>query len=388
MALVIGLMSGTSLDGMDAALVEIEGAGLATSARLAAFLTVPYDEATRRLLRDAAEGETGGSRGVCLLNALIGEAGLEACRRVCERAGVDPSRVDLVGSHGQTIWHQAEAVEFGGRRVRGTLQVGEPAIIAEGLGCPVVSGFRARDMAAGGQGAPLVPYTEWLLYRSATETRAFLNLGGIGNVTALPAGCSLDGITAFDTGPGNMLIDGAAEALFGRPFDEDGRLARSGAASPQLLGLMVDRDAAWLRRPPPKSTGREAYGRGFLDAVLADARVLGISSADTLATITAYTPETVRRSLALCGLETPPPGSPLVVCGGGRRNPALLDGLARALPAWRVRPGEDFGINSDAKEAVAFAILARETMLGRPGNVPTATNAARRVILGSITPAP
>jgi anhydro-N-acetylmuramic acid kinase len=379
--LCIGLMSGTSLDGMDAALVEIEGSGLDTKVNLREFYTLPYDGDLRALLLEAAMGETGGSRAVCCLNALLGETALRACRELCGRGGIAVQAVDLAGSHGQTIYHLPEKTAFAGSMVRGTLQVGEAAIIAEGLGCPVVSDFRIRDMAAGGQGAPLVPYTEYLLYRSNDETRALLNLGGIANITILPAGGGLEDLTAFDTGPGNMIIDAVVKSGAGLDYDRDGRIAGRGKVCAELLRYMRDKDASYLRRPPPKSTGREVYNRAYMEELLKKAAALGLSLEDAAATVTFYTADAVRGSLEICGRA----GGRLIVSGGGAHNPALMGDIKKSLPGWELSTADEMGINGDAKEAEAFAVLANEAVHGICSNAPRATGAAHPVILGKIS---
>jgi anhydro-N-acetylmuramic acid kinase len=381
--LCIGLMSGTSLDGMDAALVEIAGSGPDTKVNLRGFYTLPYTGDLRELLLEAAMGETGGSRTVCCLNVLLGETALRACRELCDRGGIAPQAVDLVGSHGQTIYHLPEETAFGGSLVRGTLQVGEAALIAEGLGCPVVSDFRIRDMAAGGQGAPLVPYTEYLLYRSKEETRALLNLGGIANITILPAGGGLEDLTAFDTGPGNMIIDAVVKSGAGLDYDRDGRIAGQGKVCAGLLRYMRDKDAPYLRRLPPKSTGREAYNHAYMTELLKKAAVLGLSLEDTAATVTFYTADAIRGSLDTCGQAES--GGRLIVSGGGAHNPALMGDIKKSLPAWELFTADEMGINGDAKEAVAFAVLANEAVHGICNNAPRATGAAHPVIMGKIS---
>jgi anhydro-N-acetylmuramic acid kinase len=377
-------MSGTSLDGMDAALVEIAGAGRATELRLLAFLTLPYTDELRSALLEAAQGETGGSRALCCLNVLLGEAAARACLGVCEKAGIDPALVDFVGSHGQTLYHRPEALCFAGTPVRGTLQAGEAAIIAEALGCPVVSDFRVRDMAAGGQGAPLVPYTEYLLYGRDDATRAFQNIGGIGNITILPAGGGPENIIAFDTGPGNMIIDAVMAAFSGGALccDEDGRTAAQGQVNQDLLAFMTRADEDYLSRRPPKSTGRERYHRRYMETLLAEARTLGLSLADIAATVTRYTAFTIWLGIRrFC----PAAITDLVVSGGGAHNAALLGFIRETLPGCRVRTGDEAGINGDAKEAVAFAVLANETIHGHENNAPSATGASHPVILGKIS---
>ena len=263
--LAIGLMSGTSADGIDAALVEISGCSTDTRVRLLSFLTLPFSDAARARILRVAAGDFGGTEELCLLNFYLGELSADACEAVCAQAGVAPDKVSFVGSHGQTVFHAPDAREYLGRPVRGTLQTGEASVIAERLGCPVVSDFRVRDMAAGGLGAPLVPYTEYLLYRDAQRTVGLQNIGGIGNITVLPKGCSLNDVFAFDTGPGNMVMDALAARLTeGKArFDDGGRLAAQGTVNAGLLAWMMQ--DPYLSAPPPKTTGREVYGAAYVD---------------------------------------------------------------------------------------------------------------------------
>ncbi|GHU78018.1 anhydro-N-acetylmuramic acid kinase [Spirochaetia bacterium] len=385
----IGLMSGTSLDGMDAALVEIEGCGKDTKVKLRGFYTQPYSKELRALLLDAVMGETGGSRTLCCLNTLIGKMALDAALMVCEKAGVSPAEVDFAGSHGQTIYHQAREIPFGGTGVRGTLQIGEAAIIAEGLGCVVVSDFRVRDMAAGGQGAPLVPYTEYLLYGRKDETTALQNIGGIGNITILPAGSSLDQVLAFDTGPGNMIIDAVISALSGgtQTYDAAGAMAGRGKVSGELLDYMREKDGDYLQMPPPKSTGRESYNADYIRLLLEKAKILGLSPEDTLASVTCYTADTIRIALERFCPELP---QRLIIGGGGAHNETLLRYIRQQLAdhgsgGCAVVSADEMGINADAKEAVAFAVLANETLHGICNNAPSATGASHPVIMGKIS---
>lgn len=380
--LAIGLMSGTSADGIDAVLVEIAGCGVATRVTQRAFLTMPFsDEARQRILRVAA-GDFGGSEEICRMNFYLGELHADACEALCRQAGVAPGDIAFVGSHGQTVFHAPDAREYLGRPVRGTLQITEGSVIAERLGCPVVSDFRVRDMAAGGLGAPLVPYTEYLLYRDAARTVGLQNIGGIGNITILPKGCALGDVFAFDTGPGNMVMDALAARLTdGRArYDDGGRLAAGGAVHAGLLAWML-RDP-YLQTPPPKTTGREVYGAAYVDALCAEASALGCSLADALATATRFTAECIR-----VGVERFCPQRPdrLIVGGGGSMNPTLMAHIADCLPGCEVLTNEQLGLDSAAKEAVAFAVLANETLYGLANNAPGATGAAHPVVMGKIS---
>lgn len=374
--LVVGLMSGTSADGIDAVLTQITGYGLQTQVQQLGFFFLPFDSAIRQRILDVASGSFGGSRELCLLSTHLGKLYAQAVR--CLLAQTGTRHIDLIGCHGQTVWHIPEDTPYLGQTHRGTLQIGDPSFLAEEFCCPVVSDFRIRDMAAGGLGAPLVPYTEFLLYRSHTEDVALQNIGGIGNITLLPAGCDLSQVTAFDTGPGNMVMDALVTRLTGgkQSYDDGGRLAASGRVIPALLEWMLS--DPYLAKQPPKTTGREYYGEAYVEKLLSFGNYPLV---DVLTTATAFT----ARSIAL-SLERFAPRMPdrLVVGGGGSRNPTLLAFLHQALPQCRVQVQEDLGLDSDAKEAVAFAILANEALFASPNNAPAATGASHPVVMGRI----
>ena len=359
--LVVGLMSGTSADGIDAVLTRITGSGLSTKAEQLGFYFQPFDAATRRAILDICGGESGGTREVCLLGTHLGKLYAKAVRELLRQTGVE--KVDLIGNHGQTVYHIPEETPYLGTSHRGTLQIGDPSYLAEEFGCPVVSDFRIRDMAAGGLGAPLVPYTEFLLYRSETEDVALQNIGGIGNITLLPAGCALEDVTAFDTGPGNMVMDALVGLLTGgrQTYDDGGRLAASGKVIPPLLAWMLE--DPYLAKEPPKTTGREYYGAEYVEKLLAFG---DYPLVDILATATAFTAHSIALSLRRFAPRLP---ARLVVGGGGSRNPTLLAFLQEALPETKVQIQEDLGLDSDAKEAVAFAILANEALFGICNNM-------------------
>jgi len=380
--IVIGLMSGTSADGIDAALTRISGYGTATKVTLDSFLFTPFSPAVREKILAVAGGRQVDAAELCRLKTLLGMLYAEACRELCRQAGLPVSRIDLVGNHGQTIWHIPQPEEYLGWTVTGTLQIGEDAIIAEALGCPVVGDFRVRDMAAGGQGAPLVPYTEFLLYREEEHTVALQNIGGIGNVTILPAGCGLEDVVAFDTGPGNMVMDALARRLTnGRlAYDEGGRLAAEGRVSKELLAWMLA--DPYLEKKPPKTTGREAYGEKYIACLLAQADALGVGLRDALATATRFTAVAIAAGL---GRFAPAPPERLIVGGGGIWNRTLLAHLRDCLPGCQVLTNEDLGFNSDAKEAVAFAILANEAVFASCNNAPAATGARKPVVMGKLS---
>lgn len=380
--LVIGLMSGTSADGMDAVLTRIEGHGTSTRVKQLAFCFTPYSEEVRAEILRLAGGGAACAADFCRINFLMGQLACEASEALCRHAGVDKKEIDLIGSHGQTLWHIPQEETYLGRRQRSTLQLGEDALLAERFGCPVVGDFRVRDMAAGGLGAPLVPYTEYLLYRSETECVALQNIGGIGNVTIMPAACALENVMAFDTGPGNMVIDAIIARMTGgkQRYDDGGAAAARGRVNAALLSHMMEDD--YLRLPPPKTTGREYYGPAYVDALLRYADAQGVAMPDVLATATRFTAETIAYGLKRFAPARP---SRLIVGGGGCLNKTLMAHLSDALPDCRVMTNEDLGLDSNAKEAVAFAILANEAIFATPNNAPSATGANHPVVMGKIS---
>lgn len=377
---VIGLMSGTSLDGIDAALVDVSGQGTEDVAvDVLHAVTVPYDDARRTAIHDGIVAGT--AEALCGLHADLGEWLAEAALRVCADAGVDVASVDAVGSHGQTVWHRPPA---DGRR-GATLQLGDAATIAERTGRPVVSDFRARDVAAGGHGAPLVPWMDGVLFALPDRARALQNLGGIGNVTHVPPRGSGAPVFAFDTGPGNALMDAAVEiATAGRHrFDRDGRLAARGTVDGALLDELLRHP--YFAAPPPKSTGREEFGRPFVQRLVDAVRPEGDQDwMDLVATLAELTARTVadayRRWIVPRGVDE------VVLTGGGARNPVLAARIAALLHPLPVQGGEALGVDPDAKEAVAFALLAWAHLRGIPANVPEATGARGARVLGSLTP--
>lgn len=374
--LVVGLMSGTSADGIDAVLTRITGSGLSTKVEQLGFYFQPFDSATRQAILDICSGSSGGTREVCLLGTHLGKLYAQAVRQLLKQTGTE--KIDLIGNHGQTVYHIPDDTDYLGGTLRGTLQIGDPSYLAEEFGCCVVSDFRIRDMAAGGLGAPLVPYTEFLLYRSETEDVALQNIGGIGNVTLLPAGCSLEEVTAFDTGPGNMVMDALVSKMTDGElsYDDGGRLAASGHVIPEMLRWMLE--DPYLAKEPPKTTGREYFGREYVEKLLAFG---DYPLADILTTATAFTAQSIALSLRRFAPRLP---ARLVVGGGGSRNPTLLRFLQEALPEVKVQIQEDLGLDSDAKEAVAFAILANEALFGICNNAPSATGAKHGVVMGRI----
>ncbi|MDP9039524.1 MAG: anhydro-N-acetylmuramic acid kinase [Acidobacteriota bacterium] len=387
---VAGVMSGTSADGVDVALCRI-GPRVADFAmprvRLLGLVSRPYPSALRRQVLRLMEGEPATAAEISRLNWRLGETYADVVVQAAKHLGYTPA---LVGMHGQTIHHEAAAPRAPGRTVRSTWQLGEAAVVAERLRCPVVGDLRPADLAAGGQGAPLVPMLDACLFRSDRVSRVLQNLGGIGNLTAIPAGGAVESLLAFDTGPGNMVIDLCMATLFGKTFDRGGAVAARGAVRPDVIASVLRE--AFFRAPPPKSCGREEFGARFGARFVSLCRSRAASDADVVATATALTAESVvqaYRSFVRPHLAGAAPRAKVEFCvaGGGAKNRTLMAMLAeRFAPLGvRVRQMEELGMPAQAKEAVAFALLAWLTWHGLPGNLPSATGAARAVVLGKLS---
>ena len=371
---VIGLMSGTSADGIDAALVEWPDDSAARPFRLVSHAELRFEPELQARIHELAAGRVPGARALRELGALdveLAERFALAALRAAEAAGLGLEAVDAIGSHGQTVGHYPE--------LRATLQIGDPSVIAERTGCTVVADFRPRDLAAGGEGAPLAPFFHWAALGHANEARLVLNLGGIANVTWLPIGGRAEDVIAFDVGPANSLMDGVVTALTNgaERFDRDGARAQRGRVIDALLAELLADD--FLARRPPKSTGRERYGVAEAEAL---ARRFASVPSDLIATLVEFTAAAVGRA-ARDFLS----GSPerLLVGGGGARNPALLSALARHLPGARVEPTEAAGVSSAAMEAMAFSLLARNALLGVPNHLPQCTGCGAARVLGEIS---
>jgi anhydro-N-acetylmuramic acid kinase len=374
---VAGVMSGTSLDGVDVAVARIEGSGRTLALEQRAFVHTPYPSVLRDALHCNVEVGTSDVRALSQLNALLGRVFADAVTRAADAAGHGLSGLDLVGSHGHTVHHVPDAEPFAGAEaVASTFQLGDPAVVAARLGLPVIGDFRTADVALGGQGAPLVPYFDWALFTDDREHRALLNLGGIANVTLLPRAGETSAVTAFDTGPANMVIDALAQRFYGEPFDRDGAHAAVGTPNEATLTDLLADD--YFHRPPPKSTGREAFGTAYVDALVAR----GGTPDDLLATATALTARSVAGALAHFATEHPP--DVLIVSGGGTRNAELMRQLRAVVAPLRVCTSADFGIGPDAKEALCFAVLAHEWCNGVPTNLPSVTGASRPALLGKL----
>lgn len=373
MVYAIGLMSGTSLDGVDAALVDIHGVNEETSIELVEFITLPFSDAMISKIRQSFSLKHSHSALISSLNVELGAIFAEAALEVTREANIPISQINFIASHGQTIYHIPKKTEDW---QASTLQIGEPAVIAEITGCKVVSNFRTRDMAVGGQGAPIVPYSEYILYRHPTRMRLLQNIGGIGNMTIIPPKADLDELLAFDTGPGNMIMNEMVQIFYGEEYDKNGEYAQRGEVNEELLD-------EWLAHPyfklePPKTTGRELFGVQFVREYLDKYE---LSPNDWIATSTMFTAQTIAHAAREYAMEY----TDLIIGGGGSYNETLVQFIKKLLPKINVWRQEDMGFSSDAKEAIAMVILGNQTLHKQPNNVPSATGAQKAVILGSVT---
>jgi anhydro-N-acetylmuramic acid kinase len=385
--LVLGMMSGTSADGIDVALARVSGAPPNLQAKLLGHTSAKFPAALQKEILRVAEQHPITAGDLSQLNFRLGKLFAEAALYAGRRFRVSPTKIALIGSHGQTIFHQGRAIPFFGAPTASTLQIGEASIIAARTGITTVGDFRPADIALGGQGAPLVPYADYLLYRHAKLGRVSLNLGGIANITVLPRAAKPRQVFAFDTGPANMLIDAlVSHYTRGRHrFDENARLASQGRSIPALLDELL-RDP-YLKLAPPKSTGREYYGHSYVKKVLALGRRHRAKANDVIRAATMFTALSVVDALNRFVLPKTKIHQ-LIVSGGGAHNPLILAQLSAALPNIEVLPSARLGVPEDAKEAFAFALLAYETVHQRPANLPSATGALGPAILGKISYAP
>lgn len=369
---VCGVMSGTSLDGIDVAVVDISGKRI----KPVIARTYPYAKLAREAILSVSNCMTHTAT-IARLHFLLGELYAEAIREACKRV-INLESIDLIGMHGQTIFHEGTPIEYLGHQIASTFQIGDPAIVAERTGIRTISNFRERDIAAGGKGAPLVPYVDCLLFQHARQPRVALNIGGIANITVLPPKTSRREAFAFDTGPGNMIVDALVRKLTDgkQTCDLDGNIARSTNVHEPLLDNMLS--DPYFALAPPKTTGREQFGQDFANGLIAT----GLPLEDLIATAT----ELTARSIALAITAHAASGSEVIAAGGGIHNSWLMQRLSKLLPEARVTTTAEFGIDPDAKEAIAFAILAHEFVRNRHANLPAATGARRAVLLGRETP--
>lgn len=385
--IVAGVMSGTSADGVDVAICRVSPANGGTRVKVLGHFATPYPAKLRKAVLASMDAKSTTTAELSRLNWRLGEVYADAVDTAMRACSVKPQ---LIACHGQTIYHQSVATKYLGHPVHCTWQTGEAAVIAERMRVPVVSDFRPADMAAGGQAAPLVPMFDFCVFRDAKRNRVLLNLGGIANITVLPAACRAEDVVAFDTGPANMVIDACMERLFGRGFDCNGATAARGRVLETVLAKLLR--AKYFSAPPPKSCGREEYGEAFVAQFIASCEREGGSKEDVIATATALTAKTITDAyLRFCKPEfdrlAPKAKAELIAAGGGVRNSTLMRMLAELLRSAGVivRSIEETGLNAGAKEAAAFALLGWLTWHGLTGNLPNATGAKRPVVLGKVT---
>jgi anhydro-N-acetylmuramic acid kinase len=376
---VAGLMSGTSADGIDVAIIDVTPA----SQRVIAYGAQNYPPSVRKAVLRLCDPHTSHVDDICHYNFLLGRLFAQALIKICQEQKIPLESINLIGSHGQTIYHIPEGRPYGRDKVRSTLQIGEPSVIAELTGITTVADFRPRDIACGGQGAPLVPFTDYILFGHKHYCRALQNIGGISNVTYLPANGEIDDIVAFDCGPGNMVIDMIVSMITKgrRKYDRNGTIARKGQVHEGLLKKFLRNRYFSLR--PPKTTGREHFGQTYSQKLYETGISMGLTDTDIVATATALTAESIAQSYRQFLPKMP---DQIILCGGGAKNSCLVEMLAERLKDTKLMTTTDFGIDSDAKEAVSFAILAWSTIKGLANNVPSATGAARLAVLGKISP--
>ncbi len=381
----IGLMSGTSLDGIDAAVVDLERSRWGVAAKLISFVTIPYSGETLRLILEASDPATAAVDKVARLNFYLGELFSEAALKALKKCGLGPGEIEFISSHGQTIIHLPSPVKMGKHKVRATLQVGEPSVIAARTGITTVADFRPADVAAGGEGAPLVPYADYLMFRDPKKTRLLVNIGGIANCTLVPSGQSDPlKVQASDIGPGNMVVDELTRRMsnYKQSYDRDGRHAARGKVVTKILSELLGHP--FFRETPPKSTGRERFGPAFVDSILEKfpPRTRG-DYQNLVATATALTAESIFDYYKKFHARRNPVDE-VIVSGGGAKNITLMMMLTDKFQPVPVAASDEYGIPALAKESIAFAVLGMETLKGRSANLPAATGAASRAVLGKV----
>ena len=382
--LAVGVSSGTSADGIDTVLVELSENGTRTRIKVLDFATYKIKEELKKTILKNSNDKTAELYEICLLNVLLGRVFAESVLRICRKNGLQDGKklkLDFIGSHGQTIHHIPYAPPFLGRNLRSTMQIGDPSVIAALTGVTTIGDFRIADCAVGGHGAPLVPFLDYILFRSNTSNRGLLNLGGISNITVIPRQSRLDDIRAFDTGPGNMVIDGLMKRLYKRNYDHNGSVARRGVLNKKLFEFLQREE--YYQKSPPKSTGREVYGTRFQDEIMGRAKKT--LPGDIIRTVTEFTAYTISYNYnkfikKYCSLDE------LIVSGGGVWNSFLMTCIKENFDGVRVKPIKHEEITADSKEAVLFAILANECLAGNSANIRSVTGGRSGVILGKVCP--
>lgn len=378
---VIGLMSGTSVDGVDVVLTKIHGSGTKTKMRQIGFITYSFPTQIKEMILRNAETNGGNVTEVCKLNFLIARVYVAAIKSLCKKIKFPLSKIDLIGSHGQTIHHLPKKEKLFGYDTSSTLQIGDPSVIAKLTGILTIGDFRVGDVALGGEGAPLVPYFDYIIFYSNKKNRALLNIGGISNITVLDKKGKVEDVIAFDTGPGNMMIDYLAKKFFDKDYDKDGRIASHGKFNSALFEFLKLNDT-FIEKRPPKSTGREYYGKTFLSNITN--KFIMLPNEDIIRTVTMFTVYAVYRNYQKFIMKKTKVDE-LIISGGGASNPVLVSDLKNYFgTSVEVKNIESLGISSDAKEAICFAVLANETISGNETNIPRVTGASKKTVLGKI----
>jgi anhydro-N-acetylmuramic acid kinase len=377
--LVIGLLSGTSVDGIDAVLIKISGSGTNTKIKVLDSQTFVIPKKVKEAVLRNSAVKSARIDEICRLNVILGKLFAEAAIKLCRKNNLASEKIDFIGSHGQTIHHIPSTASFLGFKEKSTFQIGDPSVIANLTGITSVGDFRIADCAVGGDGAPLVPYLDFILFRSKLTNRALLNLGGISNITILPKNCYKTGVIAFDTGPGNMLIDGVVHKLFNKHFDKDGRIAAKGKINEKLFNWL--KEDLYYKKRPPKSTGREHYGKDFQNKLLRLSKA--IDKYDIIRTVTEFTAYSIWYNYDTF-LRQKTKISELIISGGGAKNPIICNRLSYYFKGVKIIKLKQSGIDIDNKEAVLFAVLANECLSWNSANMPSVTGAKKNVILGKI----
>ncbi|MCK5033695.1 MAG: anhydro-N-acetylmuramic acid kinase [Calditrichia bacterium] len=379
---IIGLMSGTSCDGIDLALVDINSTG--NHFEFIHGYHKPYNKIQKKTILDCVDPQHSNIENISQINFYLAQIWSAAIKEMLNKLNISKDEIDLIGSHGQTIYHQPLLNDFGGKKISSTLQLGDPAVLAQLTGITTVGDFRVADVAVGGQGAPLVPYFDWLFFRRLKKNVLALNIGGISNITFIPEDGDLTKVIAFDCGPGNMLIDQLMQRLYEKPFDKNGRIAKIGNFSERIFKHLLKTDD-FIKKEPPRSTGREYYGKEFVLKILRKSLRSRIQEPEIIHTVSKYTAYVIYDSYNKF-IFPKYKADLLVVGGGGSRNPFIMQSLQEYFQGVKVTNTSEFNLDEDYKEAICFAVLANELIEGRPTNLPQVTGAERQVLLGKICP--